>query len=154
MFMHSGFLHLIGNMIYLWIFSNSIEDELGHLRFFIFYLFCGFLSVYIYALTDPHSVRPMIGASGAVSGVLGAYMLLFPKAKVNTLLYLGVFVKKLKVPAFVLIGLWAAVQLLNGIMSLFLKGQGTNIAWFAHLGGFLVGLASVKLWVPGKKEEG
>ncbi len=86
MFMHSGFLHLIGNMIYLWIFSNSIEDKLGHLRFLIFYLFCGFLSVYIYALTVPGSARPMIGASGAVSGVLGAYILLYPKTKIHTFL--------------------------------------------------------------------
>ncbi|HEX8949110.1 MAG TPA: rhomboid family intramembrane serine protease [Dissulfurispiraceae bacterium] len=152
MFMHGGFLHLIGNMIYLWIFSNSIEDELGHLRFLLFYLFCGFSSVYIYALTAPHSVRPMIGASGAVSGILGAYMLLLPKARIHTLLYLGVSIKRLKIPAFVLIGLWALVQFLSGAASLLLKGRG-DIAWFAHLGGFFVGLASIRLWTPSKRDE-
>ena len=152
MFMHGGFLHLMGNMIYLWIFSNSLEDELGHLRFFLFYLFCGFSSVYIYALTAPHSVRPMIGASGAVSGILGAYVLLLPRAKIHTLLYLGVYIKRLKIPAFVLIGLWALVQLLNGAASLFLREQG-DVAWFAHLGGFFVGLASIKLWTPAKRDE-
>lgn len=152
MFMHSGFLHLIGNMIYLWIFSNSIEDEMGHFKFLLFYLFCGFFSAYIYALTDPDSVRPMIGASGAVSGILGAYILLYPRSKIHTVLYLGVYIKKLKIPAYVLIGLWAAVQLLNGLMSLLFKASG-NIAWFAHLGGFAVGLASIKLWVSARRDE-
>lgn len=154
MFMHSGFLHLMGNMLYLWIFSSTIENELGHSRFLVFYLFCGVLSFYIYAVTVPSSVRPMIGASGAVSGILGAYMMLFPKARVHTLLYLGVLVKKLKIPAFVLIGLWAAVQLLNGLLSLLIRGgHGADVAWFAHIGGFVAGLASIKIWAMGKKEE-
>ncbi len=147
LFMHSGFLHLIGNMVYFWIFSNKIEDELGHFRFLLFYFFCGFAAILIYSFIDSHSTRPLVGASGAVSGILGAYLLLFPGAKVNTILYLVVYVKKFKIPAFLVIGVWASLQFYGGLVSLFIPGMNNN-AWFAHLGGFLVGLSTVRFWMP------
>ncbi len=147
MFMHGGLFHLGGNMLYLWIFGNNIEDQLGHLRFVIFYLFCGMCAAYSHALSNPHSTVPMIGASGAVSGVLGAYMLLFPRANVHTLIFLGFFITTVKIPALIVIGFWAFLQFLNGMVSSGLPNTG-GVAWFAHLGGFLVGMLTVKIWVP------
>lgn len=147
MFMHGGFFHLGGNMLYLWIFGNNIEDKLGRLRFIIFYLFCGICAAYAHAFMNPHSTIPMIGASGAVSGILGAYMLLFPHASVHTLLFLGFFITTVKIPALIVIGFWAVLQFLNGMITSGLPNAG-GVAWFAHLGGFLAGLISIKLWLP------
>lgn len=150
MFMHGGLFHLGGNMLYLWIFGNNIEDRLGHMRFVIFYLFCGVFAAYSHAVTHPDSTVPMIGASGAVSGVLGAYMLLFPHARVHTLLILGIFITTVKIPALIVIGFWAIVQFLNGMISSGLPNSG-GVAWFAHLGGFLVGLLTIKIWLPRRR---
>ena len=150
MFMHGGLFHLGGNMLYLWIFGNNIEDKLGHLRFIIFYIFCGITAAYSHALIDPHSLTPMIGASGAISGILGAYLLLFPRAGVNTLIFLGFFVQVVKIPALIVIGFWAIVQFINGLVSTGLVKQG-GVAWFAHIGGFLTGLLTIKLWLPRRK---
>jgi membrane associated rhomboid family serine protease len=150
MFMHGGLFHLGGNMLYLWIFGNNIEDKLGHIRFTIFYLFCGIVSAYSYAITDPNSVVPMIGASGAISGILGAYLLLFPRASVYTILFLGFFITTVKVPALIVIGFWAIIQLINGLVSAGVNVKG-GIAWFAHVGGFLVGLLTIKLWLPKRR---
>lgn len=147
MFMHGGVFHIAGNMLYLWIFGNNIEDKLGHIRFIFFYIFCGIISAYANALTDPQSHIPMIGASGAISGVLGAYLLLFPRAMVHTLVFLGFFVTVIKIPALIVIGFWAIIQLINGLVSTGLARQG-GIAWFAHIGGFLIGLLTIKLWQP------
>ncbi|MEW6419628.1 MAG: rhomboid family intramembrane serine protease [Nitrospirota bacterium] len=147
MFMHGGLFHLGGNMLYLWIFGNNIEDRLGHLKFIIFYLFCGIISAYTHAITDPDSLMPMIGASGAVSGILGAYILLFPRASVYTLVFLGFFITTVRIPAFIVIGFWAIVQFINGLISTGLA-RGGGIAWFAHIGGFLVGLLTIKFWLP------
>ena len=147
MFMHGGLLHLGGNMLYLWIFGNNIEDRLGHLRFIIFYLFCGICAAYSHALTNPSSTIPMIGASGAVSGILGAYVLLFPRANVHTLLFLGFFITVVKIPALIVIGFWALIQFLNGMVSSGLQNSG-GVAWFAHVGGFLIGLLTIKIWLP------
>lgn len=147
MFMHGGVFHIAGNMLYLWIFGNNIEDKLGHIRFFFFYIFCGIISAYANALTDPQSHIPMIGASGAISGVLGAYLLLFPRAMVHTLVFLGFFVTVIKIPALIVIGFWAIIQLINGLISTGLAREG-GIAWFAHIGGFLTGLLTIKLWQP------
>ena len=147
MFMHGGLFHLGGNMLYLWIFGNNIEDRLGHMRFLIFYLFCGICAAYSHALTNPASTIPMIGASGAVSGILGAYILLFPRANVHTLLFLGIFITTVKIPAMIVIGFWAILQFLNGMISSGLH-DGGGVAWFAHLGGFLIGLLTIKLWLP------
>jgi len=151
MFMHGGLLHLGGNMLYLWIFGNNIEDRLGHVRFIFFYLFCGIGATFAHAITNPDSAIPMVGASGAISGILGAYMLLFPRANVHTLLILGIFITKVKIPALIVIGFWVIVQLINSVISSGVQGAG-GVAWFAHLGGFLFGLLTIKLWSPrGKK---
>jgi membrane associated rhomboid family serine protease len=147
MFMHGGLFHLGGNMLYLWIFGNNIEDRLGHVRFIIFYLFCGIGAAYSHALTNPDSTIPMIGASGAVSGILGAYILLFPRANVHTLLFWGFFITTVKIPALIVIGFWAIIQFLNGMVSSGLQNAG-GVAWFAHLGGFLIGLLTIKVWLP------
>jgi len=147
MFMHGGFFHLGGNMLYLWIFGNNIEDRLGHLRFVSFYIFCGIVAAYSYAITNPHSLTPMIGASGAISGVLGAYLLLFPRASVHTLVFLGIFITTVRVPALIVIGFWAIIQFASGLISAELRESG-GIAWFAHVGGFIVGLVTIKLWLP------
>jgi membrane associated rhomboid family serine protease len=153
MFMHGGLLHLGGNMLYFWIFGNNIEDRLGHLRFIFFYLFCGLVSAYAYALSVPDSTTPMIGASGAISGILGAYLLLFPRAGVHTIIFLGFFIQIVKIPALIVIGFWAIIQVVNGLVSHGMLQHG-GVAWFAHVGGFIAGLLTIKLWQPrrsGKK---
>jgi len=147
MFMHGGVLHIAGNMLYLWIFGNNIEDKLGHLRFVFFYFSCGIISAYTNAMADPHSLIPMIGASGAISGVLGAYLLLFPRAMVHTLIFLGFFVTVVRIPALVVIGFWAFIQFINGLIGTGVAREG-GVAWFAHIGGFIAGLATIKLWLP------
>ncbi len=145
MFMHGGLFHIGGNMLYLWIFGNNIEDKLGHLKFFIFYLFCGIVAAISHVVTEPHSNIPMIGASGAVSGVLGAYVLLFPMAKVHTILFFGFFIQIVKIPALIVIGFWAIIQVVNGMITKGILNQG-GVAWFAHIGGFIAGLSTIKLW--------
>jgi len=152
MFMHGGFLHLAFNMLYLWIFGNNIEDKLGHVRFIIFYVFCGVIAAYAHALTAPNSHIPMVGASGAVSGILGAYILLFPRAMVHTIVILGFFVTTIKIPALIVIGFWAIIQLASGLMSTGVHDKG-GIAWFAHIGGFLTGLLTIKLWLPRRNKQ-
>jgi membrane associated rhomboid family serine protease len=147
MFMHGGILHLAFNMLYLWIFGNNIEDKLGHVRFIFFYIFCGIIAAYAYAITAPDSHIPMVGASGAISGILGAYILLFPKAMVHTIVILGFFFTIIKIPALIVIGFWAIIQLASGLLSTGVHDKG-GIAWFAHIGGFLIGLLTVKLWLP------
>ena len=147
MFMHGGLMHIGGNMLYLWIFGNNIEDSLGHIRFLLFYLFCGVVSAYAHAFSDPTSTIPMIGASGAISGVLGAYVLLFPSARVHTLVFFGFFIQVLRIPALIVIGFWAIIQFLSGLLSQGGLHQG-GVAWFAHVGGFLAGLLTIKLWLP------
>lgn len=146
MFMHGGLLHLGANMLFLWIFGNNIEDRLGHVRFIIFYLLCGVAAAYSHALAEQSSMVPMIGASGAVSGVVGAYMILFPRAKVHTLIFLGIFVQVVKLPAIFVIGLWMVIQFLSGILSKGVAGQ-SGVAWFAHIGGFLFGVIMIKIFL-------
>jgi membrane associated rhomboid family serine protease len=150
MFLHGGLFHLGGNMLYLWIFGNNIEDRLGHLRFIVFYLLGGAIAAYAHAVSDPHSVTPMIGASGAISAVLGAYLLLFPRASVYTLIFLGFFVQVVRLPALIVIGFWAIIQVVNGIVTKGLAGQG-GIAWFAHVGGFVFGVAAIRLFMLGRR---
>ncbi|UCH80849.1 MAG: rhomboid family intramembrane serine protease [Nitrospiraceae bacterium] len=146
MFMHGSLLHLGTNMLFLWIFGNNIEDQLGHFRFIIFYLLCGIIAAYSHALSGPSSLIPMIGASGAVSGVLGAYLLLFPKARVHTLIFLGFFIQVLRLPAVFVIGFWIVIQFINGLVS---KGMASNggVAWFAHIGGFIAGIILIRLFI-------
>jgi len=150
MFLHGGILHVAGNMLYLWIFGNNIEERLGHLRFLAFYLAAGIVAAYAHAVAEPASHIPMIGASGAVSGVLGAYLLLFPRARVHTVILLGFFWQVVRVPALIVIGFWAIIQLASGLLAKGLPGQG-GVAWFAHIGGFLFGLITIKLWLPRRR---
>lgn len=136
MFLHGGVLHVAGNMLYLWIFGNNVEDALGHTRFVAFYLLSGLAAAAAQFSFDPSSSVPMIGASGAVSGILGAYLLLFPRAKVKTLVFILVFVTTVDIPAMLLLTIWFFMQIL------FYQGEG--VAWFAHVGGFVFGLVFVK----------
>jgi len=151
MFMHGGLLHIGGNMLYFWIFGNNIEDRLGHLRFILFYVFCGVLAAYAHALSSPHSEIPMIGASGAISGVLGAYVLLFPTARVHTIVFFGFFFQVIRIPALIVIGFWAIIQFVSGLITQGILHQG-GTAWFAHVGGFLAGLLTIKLWLPRRNQ--
>ncbi len=143
MFLHGGWLHLIGNMLYLWIFGNNIEDVMGHKRFIVFYVLCGILAALSHALTDPSSSVPMVGASGAISGVLGAYLLLFPRSRVLVIIPLGFFSRMMYVPAGFVLGLWFLMQVLSGGMSLGRAGGG--VAFFAHIGGFVAGMVLIGL---------
>lgn len=140
MFLHGGLFHVAGNMLYLWIFGNNVEDSMGKVRFLFFYLLCGLAASYGHALTNTGSMVPMIGASGAVSGVLGAYLLLFPRARVMTVVYLGFFIRMIEVPAMIVLGFWFLLQFVNALA---FTGTGGGIAWFAHIGGFLAGMALI-----------
>ena len=144
MFLHGGWFHLIGNMLFLWIFGDNIEDSMGHGRFIVFYLLCGLAAAFAQAGVDPASEVPMIGASGAISGVLGAYLLLFPRARVQVLILLGVFTRIVPIPALYVLGFWIVMQVINGVFSW--GGLGGGVAWFAHIGGFAVGLALIKVF--------
>lgn len=136
MFTHGGFMHLGGNMLYLWIFGNNIEDAMGHGRFFIFYMITGLGATMVHVLSDPNSTIPMIGASGAIAGILGAYFVLYPKAKIKTFVVLIIFIQIIYVPAVFILGFWFFRQII-GIGS-------DDIAWYAHIGGFLVGMFLVR----------
>jgi len=144
MFLHGGLFHIGGNMLYLWIFGNNVEDTLGHGRFLLFYLASGVAAAVGQTMISPTSHIPMIGASGAVSGVLGAYLLLFPYATILTLLMFGFFIRFVHVPAMVVLGFWIVVQLMNGYITFSARalgrGESGGVAWFAHIGGFLAGM--------------
>lgn len=145
MFLHGGFLHIAFNMLYLWIFGNNVEDVLGHIRFLIFYLLCGLGGAAGHILSSPFSKIPSLGASGAIAGVLGAYLFLFPRARVLTLIPIVFFIEIVRIPAFIIIGFWFILQLLNGILSVTSKValDVGGVAWFAHIGGFLTGFLLV-----------
>jgi membrane associated rhomboid family serine protease len=138
MFMHGGWIHVLSNMLFLWIFGDNIEDKLGHFRYLSFYLLCGVIASLSHILTNPSSQVPSIGASGAIAGVMGAYMVLFPKARIRTLLILGIFIQIVRVPAMVMLGYWILIQVLSGFAEVGLRAGG-GIAWFAHIGGFIAG---------------
>jgi len=143
MFLHGGVMHLLGNMLYLWIFADNVEDRLGHGRFVAFYLLCGVGAALAQALPDPDSRIPMIGASGAISGVLGAYMLMFPRAHVLVLIPLGVLSRVVHLPALLVLGLWFALQLLSEMMA---PASGGGVAFRAHIGGFVAGMVLLPLF--------
>lgn len=142
MFLHGGLIHLLGNMLYLWIFGNNVEDSLGHIKFIFFYLISGFFAAFIHTFSDLNSAVPMIGASGAIAGILGAYLMLFPRANVSTLFIFIIFFKVIKIPAVLVLGLWFLVQLLNA------GSEGGSVAWYAHVGGFLTGVFLIRLFRP------
>ena len=147
MFMHGGLLHIIGNMLFLWIFGNNIEDSMGPFRFIGFYVLGGLAAVLAQTVIDPNSTIPTIGASGAVAAVLGAYALLYPRARVVTLVFIIIIFTVIELPALVVLGLWFLLQLFYGAAELSQPiGGGGGVAYFAHIGGFLFGLALIKLF--------
>lgn len=152
MFLHAGFLHVGGNMLYLWIFGDNVEDRMGHMRFLAFYLTGGIVAAYAHAFSDASSTLPMVGASGAISAVLGAYIYLYPRARIDTLLFLGFFFQIIRLPALIVIGFWAIIQIISGLLSN-AAGEGNmgGVAWFAHIGGFIYGLIAVRIFVPGRR---
>ena len=143
MFMHGGWMHLIGNMLYLWIFGDNVEDSMGHGRFIVFYLLCGVAAVYAQALPDPQSTVPMVGASGAISGVLGAYLLLYPHARVLVVIPFGFYLHPMRIPAGLVLALWFGLQLLSNAMAQ--AGQG-GVAFRAHIGGFVAGMLLIPIF--------
>ena len=145
MFMHGGLMHIIGNMWFLYIFGDNVESILGHVRFLLFYLFCGIGAAVAQFLIQPDSTTPMVGASGAIAGVLGAYMIKFPKARVHVLAVIFIFITTIVVPAQLVLGLWFLMQLSGGLGSLGFDTTG-GIAWFAHIGGFIVGISTLKIF--------
>ncbi|MDO5647717.1 rhomboid family intramembrane serine protease [Paracoccus sp. (in: a-proteobacteria)] len=138
MFLHGGFLHLAGNMLFLWIFGDNLEDQLGHLGFLLFYLAAGLLAAGAQIVADPNSMIPMIGASGAIAGVMGGYLLLFPRARVDVLFIFIIFFRVFSIPAWITLGVWFAIQLFGGFS---MPGDQGGVAYWAHAGGFLAGLA-------------
>ena len=139
MFMHGGFMHLFGNMLFLWIFGDNMEGALGHVKFAVFYILSGIGAAAGQILIDPSSMVPMIGASGAISGVLAGYMLRYPRAKVHTFVFLVIIFTTIRIPAFIVIGIWFGTQVMSGIGALGVD-TGGGVAWFAHIGGFITGL--------------
>jgi membrane associated rhomboid family serine protease len=138
MFMHGGWLHIIGNMWFLYIFGDNVEDAMGSARFILFYLACGLAAVVVQMVANPASAIPMVGASGAISGVMGAYIILFPRAPVHMLVFFGFFFTRIVVPAFFMLGYWLLLQLLGGFFSLGVASGG--VAFWAHVGGFVAGM--------------
>ena len=143
MFLHAGFLHLVGNMLYLWIFGNNIEDAMGHGRFVVFYALSGAAAALTQFSVEPSAAVPMIGASGAVSGVLGAYLILYPYARIKTLIFIVIFITTVELPAIVLLTVWFFGQIL--------VSHTGGVAWFAHIGGFIFGMVLVKIFVMGRR---
>ena len=137
MFMHGSWMHIIGNLWFLWIFGNNVEDSMGSFRFLLFYLLCGLVAVAFQIIADPTSQIPMVGASGAIGGIMGAYILLYPKVSVHMLVVFGFYVTTFAVPAFLMLGYWFLVQVISGVGSL--GNEGGGVAFWAHVGGFVAG---------------
>jgi membrane associated rhomboid family serine protease len=148
MFLHGGWIHLIGNMWYLWIFGDNVEDRLGHIRFLVFFILCGLLANGAHYMFNPTSGMPAIGASGAVAGVLGAYVVSYPRARVLVLLPLFIFIQFIELPALVVLGFWFVLQFLNGAASVVRSTETGGVAWWAHIGGFITGILVFKLFRP------
>lgn len=139
MFMHGGWLHIIGNMWFMWIFGNNVEDAMGHFRFAVFYILCGLAAAALQVAAAPESAIPMVGASGAIGGVMGAYILFYPRVRVHLLLVLGFFITTVAVPAVLMLGYWFVLQVLSGVANVDTDGGG--VAFWAHVGGFVAGMA-------------
>jgi membrane associated rhomboid family serine protease len=140
MFLHGGWLHFLGNMLFLWIFGDNVEDRLGHGRYLVFYLLAGYVATFAHAFANPASQVPAIGASGAISGVLGAYLFLHPRARIRTLVFIFIFFTTIEIPAIVFLPLWFLLQLGPGLASIgSAEGAQGGVAWFAHIGGFIAG---------------
>jgi membrane associated rhomboid family serine protease len=145
MFLHGSWMHLLGNMWFLWLFGNNVEDSMGRTRFVVFYLACGVAAALLQVFTNQRSVIPMVGASGAISGVMGAYLVLYPRVRVHCLVFLGFFLTTITLPAWTMLLYWVALQFLGGLSSLFATETGGVAVW-AHVGGFLAGMLLVKLF--------
>jgi membrane associated rhomboid family serine protease len=144
MFLHGGWLHFFGNMLYLWVFGDNVEDRVGHLRFLTFYFICGLAAAFLHIFTNPASEVPTIGASGAIAGVLGAYLVLFPGARVLTLVPILFFFQLVELPAVIFLGFWFVMQFFSGAMSLAAGDQQMGgTAWWAHIGGFAAGIGLI-----------
>ena len=144
MFVHGGWLHIAGNMLFFWIFGNNIEDEMGHLRFIIFYLVCGLIAAFAQIAFDPSSTIPSLGASGAIAGVLGAYLVTYPTARVDTLIFV-LFIFFVRLPAWIVLGVWIVLQFFTGVGELGTHNTG-GVATFAHIGGFVAGMLLIFLF--------
>jgi len=142
MFLHGGWMHLLGNMLFLYIFGDNVEDQFGHVPYVLFYFVAGFVAAGTQVYISPHSAVPMVGASGAIAGVLGAYVCMFPTAKVSTLVPIFIFLQIVELPAFLFLGFWFLVQILSGLMALGIGADAGGVAWWAHIGGFAVGIVS------------
>jgi len=143
MFLHGGWMHLIGNMWFLWIFGNNVEDSMGRLRFLVFYLLTGLVAAAAFVFVNPTSAMPLVGASGAISGVMGAYLVLYPRARVHTLFFFFIFFRVIPVPAWIILGYWFLIQLLSSTST---SAGGAGVAYAAHVGGFLAGVLLVPLF--------
>lgn len=149
MFLHGGWFHVLSNMLYLWIFGDNVEDRMGHFKYLVFYLLTGYIATIAHVLYFPLSKAPLIGASGAIAGVLGAYLILYPRAKVLTLVFIFIFIQIIPIPAVVFLGIWFVLQLLSGTASQ--AGQAAqSVAFWAHIGGFVAGMLLVKLFARRK----
>ena len=150
MFLHGGWMHVLGNMWFLWIFGDNIEDILGHAKFLLFYLLCGFAAAGAQYLGDPGSRVPMVGASGAIAGVMGAYLIKFPHSRIHTLVFIFFFITTVEVPAWLMLIFWFFIQFFNGVGTIGYShaSQGGGVAFLAHVGGFLAGIALIFLLVP------
>lgn len=144
MFMHGGFFHLLSNMLYLWIFGNNVEDVLGPIRFILFYSVSGIIAAITHIVAQPYSEIPMVGASGAIAGILGAYMVLFPQARIKTLIFIIIFIEITYIRAFFLLGFWFLMQVFN------IGNIRSGVAWFAHIGGFVFGFFGVKFFLTSR----
>jgi membrane associated rhomboid family serine protease len=151
MFIHGGFLHIAGNMWFLWIFGRGVEDLLGHAKYLFLYFACGIAAALFFVLLNSNSPVPTVGASGAIAGVMGAYLVKFPRAYIRTLVFIVIFITTIDVPAFVLLLYWFAIQFFSGIGSVGYSAESSGgVAWFAHVGGFLAGMALMML-LPGQQ---
>jgi membrane associated rhomboid family serine protease len=152
MFMHGGLLHLGGNMLFLWIFGNNVEDSMGPGKFIVFYLLSGLAATALQVVVSPDATVPSIGASGAIAGVLGGYLILFPRARVITLVIIIFFVTLIEVPAVVILGFWFVEQVLFGALDLNSSGSQGGVAYFAHIGGFVFGMLAIRLFADDRKQ--
>lgn len=154
MFMHGGLLHLGGNMLFLWIFGNNVEDSMGPVKFVVFYLLGGIAAMALQVAMDPGATIPTVGASGAIAGVLGGYLVLFPRARVITVIFIVFFFTLIELPAVLILGFWFVQQVLFGALDLNASGSQGGVAYFAHIGGFVFGLLAIKLFADDRKRQG
>jgi rhomboid family protein len=152
MFIHGGFLHILGNMWFLWVFGRGVEDVLGHAKYFFFYLTCGVAAAVAHITLNAGSTVPTVGASGAIAGVMGAYLVTFPRARIVTLVFIFIFITTVDIPSAFLLLYWFAIQFFNGVGSVgYSQASSGDVAWFAHVGGFIAGIILIKLLAPSRR---